>query len=152
MSKSDPNDFSRINLLDSADTIRKKIQKCRTDSGLGMSFDDKKRAECINLLRTYQAITGKSKDTVETECKDMNWMTFKGMLTEALVEHLTPIQQRYDAVLQDKTALRQIMFAGAQKANTEASQTLFWAKNAMGFCQHVQQSQAAANTHDDHRR
>ena len=33
MSKSDPSDLSRINLLDSAELIKKKIQKSKTDSG-----------------------------------------------------------------------------------------------------------------------
>ena len=35
MSKSDPNDLSRINLLDSPAEIRRKIKKCKTDSVKG---------------------------------------------------------------------------------------------------------------------
>ncbi len=35
MSKSAENDGSRINLLDSPDVIRKKIQRCKTDTAIG---------------------------------------------------------------------------------------------------------------------
>jgi len=38
MSKSDPNENSRINLLDSPDEITKKIKRAKTDSELGLEF------------------------------------------------------------------------------------------------------------------
>ena len=52
MSKSDPSDQSRINLTDSEDQIRKKVQKAKTDS---MPFPESKndlenRPEIENLI------------------------------------------------------------------------------------------------------
>ena len=38
MSKSDPSEQSRINLLDSPDAIEKKIKRCKTDSVRGLTF------------------------------------------------------------------------------------------------------------------
>ena len=43
MSKSDPSDQSRINLTDSEDLIRKKVQKAKTDS---MPFPESKNEIC----------------------------------------------------------------------------------------------------------
>jgi tryptophanyl-tRNA synthetase len=43
MSKSDPSEMSRINILDSPDVIAKKIKRCKTDLVKGLSFDDPER-------------------------------------------------------------------------------------------------------------
>ena len=54
MSKSDPNDGSRINLMDDADTIKRKIKRCKTDDSMGLEWDNPARPECTNLLNIYQ--------------------------------------------------------------------------------------------------
>jgi tryptophanyl-tRNA synthetase len=92
MSKSAPSDMSRINLLDSKDVIANKIKRCKTDSYSGMEFNNPDRPECNNLLSIYQIITGKRKEEVAEECQNMNWGTFKVTLTDALIDHLNPIQ------------------------------------------------------------
>ena len=53
MSKSDPSDMSRINLLDSQELIQKKIKRCKTDPIKGLTFDQENRPECTNLLTIY---------------------------------------------------------------------------------------------------
>ncbi|XP_015385090.1 tryptophan--tRNA ligase, chloroplastic/mitochondrial isoform X4 [Citrus sinensis] len=92
MSKSAPSDQSRINLLDPKDVIANKIKRCKTDSSAGLEFDNLERPECNNLLSIYQLISGKTKGEVAEECQNMNWGTFKPLLTDALIEHLHPIQ------------------------------------------------------------
>ncbi|KAF5202327.1 Tryptophan--trna ligase [Thalictrum thalictroides] len=92
MSKSAPSEQSRINLLDPKDVIVNKIKRCKTDSFPGLEFDNPERPECNNLLSVYQIITGKTKEDVTQECRDMNWGTFKPLLTDALIHHLHPIQ------------------------------------------------------------
>ncbi|XP_017983542.1 PREDICTED: tryptophan--tRNA ligase, chloroplastic/mitochondrial isoform X3 [Theobroma cacao] len=92
MSKSAPSDQSRINLLDPKDVIANKIKRCKTDSFPGLEFDNPERPECNNLLSMYQIISSKTKEEVAQECQDMNWGSFKTLLTDALVDHLHPIQ------------------------------------------------------------
>ncbi|XP_026662351.2 tryptophan--tRNA ligase, chloroplastic/mitochondrial isoform X2 [Phoenix dactylifera] len=92
MSKSAPSDQSRINLLDPKEVIANKIKRCKTDSFPGLEFDNPERPECNNLLSIYQLITGRTKEEVTLECRDMNWGTFKANLTDALIDHLHPIQ------------------------------------------------------------
>ncbi|MCA1993686.1 MAG: tryptophan--tRNA ligase, partial [Coleofasciculus sp. S288] len=92
MSKSDPSEMSRINLLDSPDEIQKKIKRCKTDPIKGLEFDNSERPECNNLLTLYTLLSGKTKEDVAVECREMGWGQFKPLLTETAIEALKPIQ------------------------------------------------------------
>lgn len=135
MSKSAPSDQSRINLLDSKDVIANKIKRCKTDSFPGLEFDNPDRPECNNLLSVYQLVTGKTKEEVAQECKNMNWGTFKVVLTDALVAHLNPIQVRYEEIISDTGYLDGVLAEGAEKAASIADATLKNVYQAMGFLQ-----------------
>ncbi|KAK4401191.1 Tryptophan--tRNA ligase, chloroplastic/mitochondrial [Sesamum angolense] len=133
MSKSAPSDQSRINLLDPKDVISNKIKRCKTDSFPGLEFDNPERPECNNLLSIYQLITSKTKQEVVEECQDMNWGSFKPLLTDALVDHLHPIQTRYAEIMSDTAYLDNILAEGASKATAIADVTLSNVYQAMGF-------------------
>ncbi|KAF8751412.1 hypothetical protein HU200_012087 [Digitaria exilis] len=133
MSKSAPSDQSRINLLDPKDVIVNKIKRCKTDSLPGLEFDNPERPECRNLLSIYQIITGKTKEEVVIECQNMNWGTFKTTLTDALIEHLQPIQARYEEIMSDQSYLDNVLLEGAEKASEVADITLNNVYQAMGF-------------------
>jgi len=57
MSKSDPAEASRICLRDSADALRDKIRRAKTDSLHGVTYDREKRPEVANLLDIYSALS-----------------------------------------------------------------------------------------------
>lgn len=133
MSKSAENDNSRINLLDSADTIAKKIKRCKTDAFTGLEWGNPDRPEATNLLTIYQTVSGKSKEDILQEVSTMSWGSFKPLLTDAVVEHLAPIQKRYHEVMEDESYLTQVLTDGKREADVVAQQTLAWAKDAMGF-------------------
>ena len=133
MSKSDPSELSRINLLDSPDQIRKKIKKCKTDPTLGLTFDDPDRPECNNLLTLYLLLSGKSKQAVAEECAGMGWGHFKPLLTEVMIEALQPIQTKYEELIQDQSYLESVLRQGREQAETVANQTLSQVKTALGY-------------------
>lgn len=133
MSKSDPSELSRINLLDPPDAIKRKIKKCKTDPIKGLVFDDPERPECHNLLTLYQILSGKTKETVATECQDMGWGQFKPLLTETTIEALEPIQKRYQELMDNKDYLNSVLRQGATTAAEVANQTLARVKNALGY-------------------
>jgi tryptophanyl-tRNA synthetase len=133
MSKSDPSDLSRLNLLDSPDEIQKKIKRCKTDPIKGLTFDDPERPECNNLLTLYMLLSGKKKEDVAEECRDMGWGQFKPLLAETAVEALKPIQQKYRAVMDDKGYLESVLREGRQKAEAIANETLTNVKSALGY-------------------
>ncbi|KAL8484379.1 hypothetical protein ACS0TY_026883 [Phlomoides rotata] len=133
MSKSAPSDQSRINLLDPKDVIKNKIKRCKTDSFSGLEFDNPERPESNNLLSIYQLVTGKTKQEVVAECQDMNWGSFKPLLTDALIDHLHPIQVRYAEIMSDGPYLDNILAEGASKAASIADASLDNVYQAMGF-------------------
>ncbi|CAN0118268.1 unnamed protein product [Phaeothamnion confervicola] len=134
MSKSDPNDGSRINLLDSADVIVRKVKKCKTDAFQGLEWDNPERPECKNLLTIYQAVTGLDREAVLADVGGMSWGAFKPLLAEAVVAHLSPLQARYAELIKDPQYLGQVLGEGADAADKIASKTLESAMQAMGFC------------------
>ncbi|KAK1265803.1 hypothetical protein QJS04_geneDACA002634 [Acorus gramineus] len=133
MSKSAPSDQSRINLLDPKDVIVNKVKRCKTDSFPGLEFDNLERPECNNLLSIYQLVTGKTKEEVAQECREMNWGTFKTNLADALIDHLHPIQMRYEEITSDPAYLDRILSDGAMRAAEIADITLNNVYQAMGF-------------------
>lgn len=133
MSKSAENDASRINILDAPDVIRRKIKRCKTDNIIGLGWEDPSRAECINLLNMYHIFSGKSKESIATEVGSMTWGTFKPLLTEAVIEHLTPLQQEYHRIMTDTKYIDDVLDKGREEASAVAAKTLADAKKAMGM-------------------
>jgi len=134
MSKSDPADGSRINVLDPPKVIRDKIKRCKTDSLPGIEWDNPDRPEATNLLQIYAAVQPeRSREDIMEEVKDMKWGDFKPVLAEAVVAHLEPIQKRYAEVRADEEYLRGVLKEGADAADEIAQRTLKTAKVAMGF-------------------
>ncbi|MBW4637515.1 MAG: tryptophan--tRNA ligase [Gloeocapsa sp. UFS-A4-WI-NPMV-4B04] len=133
MSKSDPSEMSRINLLDSPEQIQQKIKRCKTDPIRGLTFDDGERPESHNLLTLYMLLAGKTKQEVATECQDMGWGQFKPLLAETAIAALKPIQEKYQAVMDDKGYLESVLRDGRQKAEAIANLTLSQVKAALGY-------------------
>lgn len=133
MSKSDPAEMSRINLLDPPDVIQTKIKRCKTDPIRGLEFDNPERPECHNLLTLYMLLSGKSKAAIAQEGQSMGWGQFKPLLTEVTIEILKPIQHRYQALMDEPGHLDSVLRQGRQQASAIANQTLAQVREAMGF-------------------
>ena len=73
MSKSDPNDSSRITLLDPPEVITKKIKRAKTDQQMGLEFGNPNRPEADNLLGLYAILSGFGRDSVAKECSGMGY-------------------------------------------------------------------------------
>ncbi len=133
MSKSDPSEMSRIELLDPPEAIKKKIKRCKTDPVKGLSFDDPERPECNNLLNLYTILAGKTKEEVAAECQDMGWGQFKPLLTETTIAALEPIQSKYFELIEDRGYLDSVLKQGQEKAESVADRTLSRVKQALGY-------------------
>lgn len=133
MSKSDPSEMSRINLLDPPEQIQSKIKRCKTDPIRGLTFDDPERPECDNLLTLYMLLSGQTKEAVAAECRDMGWGQFKPLLTETAIAALQPIQEKYHAITAEPGYLESVLRQGREKAEAIASTTLAKVKAALGY-------------------
>ena len=133
MSKSDPNEGSRITLLDPPELITKKIKRAKTDPERGLEFGNPERPETDNLLGLYAILSGKGREQASSECAEMGWGQFKPMLAEATVNALEPIQAHYRELMRDPAELDQVLTAGREKAETVANATLERVREALGF-------------------
>jgi tryptophanyl-tRNA synthetase len=133
MSKSDPNDGSRINLLDTPDQVRAKIRRARTDSVYGLEFDNPARPEVHNLLTLYHVLSGRSRAEVAAEVARMGHAQFKAVLTDVVNAALDPIRHRYAELRDHPEELRALLDRGRQRAGEVGDRTLSRVAGAMGF-------------------
>ena len=133
MSKSDPNDGSRITLLDPPELITKKIKRAKTDPERGLEFGNPHRPETDNLLGLYAILSGRGRETAAAECAEMGWGQFKPLLAEATVAALEPIQRRHQELMDDRAELDRVLAVGRDQAETVATATLERVRDALGF-------------------
>jgi len=74
-----------------------------------------------------------SKAEVLHECGAMRWGDFKPALTDAVINHLHPIQLRYKEVMEEPGYLDAVLAKGAANANSVAEKTVADVRDAMGF-------------------
>jgi tryptophanyl-tRNA synthetase len=130
MSKSDENDNQRINLVDDAETIRRKFKRAVTDSGTDVRFDETRPA-ITNLLSIYHLLTGKSQAEVEAHFEGKGYAFLKSELAEATIEFLRPFQERMNGI--SDAALHRILHEGQERARAIAGATLREVKRRMGL-------------------
>jgi tryptophanyl-tRNA synthetase len=133
MSKSDPNEASRITLLDSPELITRKIKRAKTDAVMGLAFNQPERPEADNLLGLYALLSGLGRERAAEECAAMGWGQFKPLLAETVVEALRPIQQRYSELRADPGVLQMVLRQGRERAQEVAGRSLARVRQAMGF-------------------
>jgi len=135
MSKSDPSEMSRIELVDDADTVMKKVKKAKTDpeplpsESAGLVG----RPEALNLVTIYAAVSDITVDDVLREYGGEGFGKFKPALAELLAETLRPISSRFNELLTDRQALDAILARGASRARELGRPTLNATYAALGF-------------------
>jgi tryptophanyl-tRNA synthetase len=134
MSKSDPNQGSRILLLDDPDTIRKKVGRAVTDSGTGIEYDWETKPGITNLLEILSLFTDTPVDEVVAEHGDKQYGGFKQLVAEAIIEGLASIRSAYRG-LEDGDVSR-LMNRGALDARSSAEKHQVSVRQRMGLTGH----------------
>ena len=132
MSKSAPNELSRISLLDDPSKIKKAIMKSTTDSEGVIRFDIKEKPGISNLLNIYSALSGKSVETLVKEYEGQGYGNLKKDLVEVTVNAIAPVQERYNQIRHTEE-LVSILKDGAERANAIAEKTIGRVKNNFGL-------------------
>src|SRR5437870_2238679 len=126
MSKSDPSDYSRINLTDDADTIAQKFRKAKTDpqalpsEPAGLAG----RPEAENLVCIYAALADVTEEQALKTFGGAQFSTFKNALTELAVEKLGPIGGEMKRLVQDPAHIDAVLADGAARAQAQAAATM----------------------------
>lgn len=132
MSKSDENKKATIRVLDSAKDIEKKVKSAVTDSEGIVKFDVENKPGVSNLLIIESSLTNVSIDDLVAKYEGLGYGAFKAGVAESIINHLTPIQERYEELI-NSSELDHILDIGAEKANAIASETITKMEIAMGL-------------------
>ena len=135
MSKSEPSDYSRINLTDDADAIAQKIRKAKTDPEPLPSEEKglEPRPEADNLVGIYAALSSVSKTQVLSEFGGGQFSTFKSALVDLAVAKLGPIGSEMKRLVQDPVYIDEVLADGARRAQLLAADTMKAVKDIVGF-------------------
>jgi tryptophanyl-tRNA synthetase len=131
MSKSAENQKGVIYLLDEPEAIERKVRRAVTDPGAQMRYDPVHKPGVSNLLTILGAITGEDPEALVDRFAD--YASLKSAVTDAVVELLRPIRERYLELATDPVGAEGVLVQGAAKAQRVAAATLARAQDAMGL-------------------
>ena len=135
MSKSDPSDYSRIMLTDTAENITQKIKKAKTDpeplpqdkTGL------EKRPEAENLISIFASLQDTSIESVIKDYAGKEFSTFKKDLSDLSLSKLEPITTEMNKLMSDVSYIDSILNQGKENAIAVAEPVLQKTKEIIGF-------------------
>lgn len=132
MSKSE-NQMATLYLADEDDIIRKKIMKAKTDSG-PVDNNSLKPDYIENLFSLMKLVS--TPETLEYfeqkfNNRSIRYGDMKKQLAEDMVQFISPIRQRVNAILADEKYLQKVMKQGAEKSIANAAITMRKVRNAM---------------------
>ena len=135
MSKSDPSDNSRINMVDGPDAIAQKIRRAKTDPNPLPETPEElsDRPEALNLITIYSALSDRTVQSVTTEFAGKGFGEFKSSLSELAVSILGPIGDEMKHLMAEPDEVDKILHTGAEKARAIASPIVSEAKEIVGF-------------------
>ncbi len=131
MSKSSSSEAGIVYLLDEPAAIMKKFKRAVTDSDGEVRFDRANKPGVSNLVEILAACTGQPPNDVAG--RYTQYGPLKNDAGEAVVELLTPIQNRYRELMGDRAELSRLLRVGADKARVVASRTLRRAYDNIGL-------------------
>src|SRR6188768_277292 len=135
MSKSDPSDYSRINLTDDADAIAQKVRKAKTDPEPLPSEEPglAPRPEADNLVGIYAALSNRSKADILGEFGGGQFSAFKNSLVELCVAKLSPIASEMKRLMADPGHVDAVLADGAARARVLSAETMRATRDIVGF-------------------
>ncbi len=135
MSKSEASDMSRINLTDDSDSIRKKIQKAKTDPFEipGEKEELVNRPEAENLLGIYATLADQSIEKTLEQFSGSDFKKLKDELSDILISELDPINKEVKKLLSEETYIIEILRKGSEKASDISQPILKKTREIVGF-------------------
>ena len=135
MSKSEASEMSRINLTDDSDSIRKKIQKAKTDPFEIPSEKEElvNRPEAENLVGIYATLADQSIEKTLEQFSGSDFKKLKDELSDILISELDPINKEIKKLLNEETYIVEILRMGSEKADDISRPILQKTREIVGF-------------------
>jgi len=124
---------NRIELLDSAEVIKKKVMSAVTDSGNEIKFDPANKPAISNLLAIYSQMSNLPVAEIERKFTGKNYSAFKAELVGVIIEKLKPIQDTYAKLAKNKTPVLKTLKEGALRAEKVAEATMNDVRKKIGL-------------------
>ena len=131
MSKSDPQEKSRISILDDPDVIRRRIRSAVTDSDPEVRYDVDDKPGISNLLDIMAATTGRTVDDLVSEYADGGYGVFKDAVADAVIDELAPFRQAYAGLRNDD--VRAVLHTSGIKGRELAAAYMREVRSAVGL-------------------
>jgi tryptophanyl-tRNA synthetase len=124
-----------IRLSDDPKEIMRSFKRAVTDSGNEIRFsNDPEKAGVNNLLSIYKTVTDKSVAEVESDFADARgYGDLKTRVAEVVIEAISPLRLRYEALMKDPAELDRLLARGAEQAREVATPKLDQMKEMMGL-------------------
>lgn len=145
MSKSDPSEYSRINLTDDADAIQQKIRKAKTDAALlpddtclneqgelSSAFETG-RPEAANLLGIYAALADRPVRDIVVQFEGKNFSDLKSQLADLMVETVGQVGAEIRRLIAAPDYIDGVLRDGADRAQAVAAPILREVEDIVGF-------------------
>ena len=113
-----------IPLTASADETARLIRGAKTDSERRITYEPGRRPEVANLLEIASLSLGLPPEEIAEEIGGAGAAALKGLVLDAIVEHLRPIRRRREALAREPGYLRSVLQRGNAFAREIASGTL----------------------------
>jgi tryptophanyl-tRNA synthetase len=132
MSKSAAGAGHAVALLDPPDKVRKTIMRATTDSNPAVDFASL-GAGVENLLNIFHAFSGWSDNHMREHFSGMRYGDLKKQVSEMVISHLEPFQQRYREITSDPGYVARVLREGAGRVAPIANSTVELVRRRMGL-------------------
>ena len=131
MSKSRSSPQGKVLLMEAPELVTKKIKRAVTDTETEVRFDPVNKPGVSNLLELLSVATGTPPS--DLAAKYDGYGALKADTAAAWVEHVRPVRERFDELVQDPGYLHDVIVEGASRARAVASVTYAAAAEAVGL-------------------
>ena len=132
MSTTGGSEQGTVLVLDPPEVVHKKVMSAVTDSGSDVVRGPDK-AGISNLIEILSVVRDVEPGAIESEFADSGYGDFKRAVADSVVEYLSPVRERYEALRPDESRLEEMLATGAEKARSIARETLAEVRDVMGI-------------------
>ncbi len=132
MSKSNPNEHSKITLLEPPANVKKSIMRATTDSDSFIKYDLTNKPGVSNLLTIYSQFSPYSISELESKYEGLGYGTLKKDLVEVVNAELLSVQQRFESIMASGEVY-DVLKVGRERATQISTEVLDRVKQKIGF-------------------
>jgi tryptophanyl-tRNA synthetase len=122
-----------VYIADAPDVVRKKFKTAVTDSEREVRYAPQEKPGVSNLLEIMSVATGEPIEALEQRFAGAGYGDLKEAVGESVVQLLSPIRERFEALRADERELQRLLSLGAEKARRASEPTLELMYDRMGF-------------------